>query len=437
MAADALPPGSLFIEQGRFQLSLLGVLLGSAGVRLENRLVEILTWLQERAKQDNKISLVKFEEMPAARSIEEDERRDIGLALWQLEIHEGHHGFGGPRWHMRVSGEIVNIAHSTNLREYLQARVQAIARRIAVARGLIAAAESDRDIGEEPSSHLSEVTRREIIDRFMADRTGWAGRLNEDDFLSRLYDLNALPSSDHRFETAAGDIWKHRVINSDWEPDWVFYDRRFNLLHGFDEPFLQFLCQTVHPAVRPNSEEALRLVGVFNEQLRRDGWELFPKREISGRPVFAARQTADEVEIFEEPTGWPKVDRQVGEIRLRLREATAEEQFQAVGHLCREALISVAQAVFDPSRHPPVDGVGPSATDAKRMLSAFFAEVLAGSGNDNARKHAHAAFGLANDVQHDRAATFQDAALCAEATLSVIRIIAIVSGRRERTDLSS
>jgi len=286
---------------------------------------------------------------------------------------------------------------------------------------------------------ITSITRAAIIDQLMARGHDWAGRLREDDFLSRLYDLNALPSDDSRFQTAAGDIWQHRVNNRDWENDWVFYDRRFNLLQGADEDFLRFLCETVHPAVRPNSQQALELVDLYNEQLRLDGCELARRSEISGRPVFGARKTAQatqDVEIFEEPTGWPKVDRQVGEIRLRLREAAAEEQFQSVGHLCREALISLAQAVYDRQRHATQDGVEPSATDAKRMLDAFISVELAGGGNANARKHAKAACGLANEVQHDRTATFRDAALCAEATVSVIRIVAIVSGRRERTDLA-
>jgi AbiJ N-terminal domain 3 len=81
---------------------------------------------------------------------------------------------------------------------------------------------------------ITEVTRREIIDR-TAD---WSGRLQESDFLSRLYDLNALPSNDDRFKTAAKDIWQHRVNNSDWEDDWVFYDDRFNLFRGSNEEFL-------------------------------------------------------------------------------------------------------------------------------------------------------------------------------------------------------
>jgi hypothetical protein len=93
--------------------------------------------------------------------------------------------------------------------------------------------------------------------------------------------------------------------------------------------------------------------------------------DISGRPVFSAQKTSQQSEIFPEPTGWPRVDRQMGELRLRLREASNEEQFQSVGHLCREVLISAAQALYDPNRHPPVDGVSPSPTDAKRMLGGL------------------------------------------------------------------
>jgi hypothetical protein len=57
------------------------------------------------------------------------------------------------------------------------------------------------------------------------------------------------------------------------------------------------------------------------------------------------------------PTGWPRVDRAVTELRERLASAASEEQFQAVGLLCREALISLAQAVFDPAAHPTLDGL--------------------------------------------------------------------------------
>jgi hypothetical protein len=135
--------------------------------------------------------------------------------------------------------------------------------------------------------------------------------------------------------------------------------------------------------------------------------------------------------MFDEPTGWAKVDRTVTEIRQRLEQATTEEQFQAVGTLCREALISLAQAVFDSVKHPTLDGVKASPTDFKRMIEAYIAVELAGATNEASRKHARAAFDLANELQHKRTANFRLAALCAEATLAVINLVAIVSGRRD------
>jgi hypothetical protein len=135
--------------------------------------------------------------------------------------------------------------------------------------------------------------------------------------------------------------------------------------------------------------------------------------------------------MFEEPTGWGKVDRTVGEIRQRLERASTEEQFQAVGLLCREALISLGQTVFDSTRHKVLDGVEMSPTDAKRMLEAYLAAELDGGENKVARQHARAALDLANELQHKRTATFRRAALCAEATASVINLIAIMSGQRD------
>lgn len=132
-----------------------------------------------------------------------------------------------------------------------------------------------------------------------------------------------------------------------------------------------------------------------------------------------------------EPTGWARVDRTIGEMRNRLAAAAAEEQFQVIGLLCREALISLAQAVYDPSQHPSLDDVKPSDTDAKRMLEAFIAAELGGSANEYARKHARSALDFAVHLQHRRTAAFRDAALCVEATASVVNIIAIVSGRRD------
>lgn len=80
----------------------------------------------------------------------------------------------------------------------------------------------------------------------------------------------------------------------------------------------------------------------------------------------------------EESNAWEKVDRCVEDARKQLEQASTEEQFQSIGLLCRETLISLAQVVYLPSRHSPLDGVLPSETDAKRMLEAYLAAELGG-----------------------------------------------------------
>lgn len=282
------------------------------------------------------------------------------------------------------------------------------------------------------ANEITEVTRRNIIDYLTASGTSWAGRLPEDEFLARLYDLTDLPSTDHRFRNAASDIRQHRLNWSDWPDDWVFYDARFNLLRASDEAFLRFLCETIHPVVRPDSVEAREMAAIYNNELQADGWRVVEGKQISGRPIFVAERIHGRTDIFEEPTGWPKVDRQLQEVRMRLDTADSEEECQAVGLLCREVLISVGQAVFNPNKHKSLDGVFPSSTDAGRILESIFETELRGGPNEEARTHAKAALRLALALQHKRTADYQTAALCAEATASVVNLLAVISGRRRR-----
>jgi hypothetical protein len=69
----------------------------------------------------------------------------------------------------------------------------------------------------------------------------------------------------------------------------------------------------------------------------------------------------------------------------------------------------------------------------KRLLDSIFAAELRGSANEEARAHAKAAVKLALALQHKRTADFRMAALCAEATSSVINLLAVLSGRRGRS----
>ena len=144
---------------------------------------------------------------------------------------------------------------------------------------------------------ISEATRRDIFDSIVIENVPWNGRLEEPDFLARLFDLKSLPSTDDRFRDAYGDIWQHRINNYDWDDYWVFSDTRFDLLHGEDEMFLRFLYETLHPVVRTDAEEIERLRQRYNLLLQNDGYEIVAKAKMAGRAIYVARQIGLRPEI--------------------------------------------------------------------------------------------------------------------------------------------
>lgn len=154
---------------------------------------------------------------------------------------------------------------------------------------IIPAREFHADWRSGKSSNLPKSVRQNIADGLRLEKVKWHGELNDVEFLSRLYELEKLPSTDSRYKDAAGDIWQHRYNNDDWEDEWIFSDSRFNLFDGSAEAFLRFLCETVHPVVRPQREEAIKLVEHFNDQLHDAGWELYQEQQIAGRPRFSYR----------------------------------------------------------------------------------------------------------------------------------------------------
>ena len=152
--------------------------------------------------------------------------------------------------------------------------------------------------------YITEVTHRRLLDglgwlrgtvpsgfrEFLTPaHTFWSGALPETEFLARLYDLDKLPSTDSRHTTAFQDIVQHRVMNEDWDDDWIFHDPRFGLIDS-DEALLKFLAEMLHPAVRTNPVEVERLHNFLNGVLVHDGYELVQVDDISGAPLFAPRR---------------------------------------------------------------------------------------------------------------------------------------------------
>lgn len=195
---------------------------------------------------------------------------------------------------------------------------------------------------------ISRVTRRNIKDAFENNNISWAGRLEETEFLSKIYDLSTLPSENGRFEDVVGDIWQHRINNEDWDYYWVFNDERFQLSEGPDDIFLRFCCQMVHPLVRPNRDDVTRIVAMINEQLRNDGWELVEATRISGLPVFTARQLIEGVEYhieiaekIAERLDATYISQQI----IRIRSSTVDDPELAIG-TAKEFVETVCKSIL-------------------------------------------------------------------------------------------
>jgi len=134
--------------------------------------------------------------------------------------------------------------------------------------------------------------------------------------------------------------------------------------------------------------------------------------------------------VFEEPTGWGRVDRTLDHVRGQLATASTEAQYQAIGQFCRDTIISLAQVVLNPQKHRTQKGTVPSNADAEEMLLAYVTHELHGEVNEKARRLVKSLIVFANALTPKRTATFRDAALCAEATVALVNIIAVIVGRR-------
>lgn len=123
------------------------------------------------------------------------------------------------------------------------------------------------------------------------------GRLEELDFIKRLYDIDNIKSNDSRYDSFEHDYWQHTINNFDWDSYWIFEDERFGLLSGVDELFLKFICEIFHPIVRNDKQNWQGFLTKFNDLLKFDGYEIIESIKISGRASYTWKDISSENKI--------------------------------------------------------------------------------------------------------------------------------------------
>lgn len=163
----------------------------------------------------------------------------------------------------------------------------------------------------ETKESITEITRKDILDALRLGNMWYSGECSELDFFKRVFNLDDIPSNDSRFKTFEGDYIQHTVNNYDWDDYCFFSDSRFDLLHTSDDIFTKFLCETLHPIIRPKQEDVKNLLEMYNKHLQNDGWEIYVYTKISGKPIFRARKIGVGVEIREITFGEEYIRQQI------------------------------------------------------------------------------------------------------------------------------
>ncbi|WP_162235711.1 MULTISPECIES: abortive infection family protein [unclassified Frigoribacterium] len=229
---------------------------------------------------------------------------------------------------------------------------------------------------------ISLVTRQKVADSIALSGVPWAGRLDEPDFLARIYDLMQMPSTDSRYLNARDDIYQHQVRNYDYGSGWIFTDSRFNLLHADDDEFLGLLTEMLHPVVRPDEAEVAELLANFNEMLRVDGFALYAKDWISGHAVYgwqridAFHGSSPDLRLEARPLTDPVV---LHEHLTRIRNGLTTDPAATISS-CKSLLESLFKIVLDQSsvEYPRADDV-PQLYRKVADLLALSAEAVPGS----------------------------------------------------------
>lgn len=170
---------------------------------------------------------------------------------------------------------------------------------------------------------ISIIIRQAIFDEITLNKISWSGRLEEPDFLNRIFDLSKMSSFDSRYNNAYDDIHKHRVMNYDWEDDWVFTDRRFNLLHCEEETLLKFLSLTINPVSRTDEEGVNQLIEIYNRNLLASGVEFYEKSKIAGKSIYGYRAISEVKDV--------ETDSEIKQRKIALVVGCGQYEF--AGHL--------------------------------------------------------------------------------------------------------
>lgn len=123
-------------------------------------------------------------------------------------------------------------------------------------------------------------------------------------------------------------------------------------------------------------------------------------------------------------TGWPTVDKEISDLRLRFDAARSPQDYAAVGIACVRILEAIGDAAFDTKRHLlPSETVAPPRDKTKDRLGRVVQSELSGSEFEEIRSLISAAITVAHRVKHKTTPTRREAGMAADAVILVANLV--------------
>jgi hypothetical protein len=179
----------------------------------------------------------------------------------------------------------------------------------------------------------------------------------------------------------------------------------------------------------PNRFDTCRAWYEFRREMLRRGDDRSYVSDLYSATIQTIRETSA-WQMFDGLTGWERADRELREIKRQLLRAQHPEQFQQIGLLCRELLVTVGLAIYCHERHGKGYSTPLTQSQSKGMLSNYVDVELSDLSKEFGSMVSEVV-NAANKVVHVRTTSFREAALAAEAASAVAKMIAVIAGRRD------
>lgn len=142
---------------------------------------------------------------------------------------------------------------------------------------------------------LSKILKREILKKILEQHNPFGESDNIMSFLSRIWELDIMPSTDSRFEDAFGDIQQHIVYNDDWDFEYLF-EERLDLLSD-EKQFKVFLETILHPDIRQTEDEIMKFYLVINPYLEKEKYRFVIVNYLRDFPIYEIKLITDTDDI--------------------------------------------------------------------------------------------------------------------------------------------